>query len=59
MRRVGRVFEEEQLSLAEECCVSKVDPDGIVKEYINKDIGKQISLICFNSAFCSDYPCQM
>ena len=59
MRREGKVFQQGQLALAEEFCNSKADPDSIVKEHINKDIGKQISLILFNSADFSDSPCQM
>ena len=58
MRRVGKVFEQGQLSLEEEFCISKADPDSIVKVYTNKDIGKQISLIC-ELAICSDLPCQI
>ena len=57
MRREGKVFEAEQLSLAEEFCNSKAEPDSIVKEYINKDIGKQISLILFISAGFVGSPC--
>ena len=54
MRKAGKVFEQEQLSLVEEYCISKADQDSIVKEYTNKDIGQEISLICFNSAICSN-----
>ena len=57
MRRSVKVFEQEQLSLVEEYCISK--SDSIVKEYTNKDIVKQISLKCFNSAVCSNSPCQI
>ena len=57
MRREGKVFEAEQLSLAEEFCNSKAEPDSIVKVYINKDIGKQISLILFISAGFLGSPC--
>ena len=42
MRRAVKVFEQEQLSLIEEYCISKAD--SIVKDYTNKDISKQISL---------------
>ena len=59
MKKEGKVFQQEQLLLAEEFCNSKADPDSIVKEYINKDIGKQISLILFNSADFSDSPYHM
>ena len=57
MRREGKVFEAEQLSLAEEFCNSQAEPDRIVKEYINKDMGKQISLILFISAGFVGSPC--
>ena len=49
MRKEGKLFEAEQLSLAEEFCNSKADPDSIVKEYINKDISNEISLLLFIS----------
>ena len=49
MRKEGKLFEAEQLSLAEKFCNSKADPDSIVKEYINKDISNEISLLLFIS----------
>ena len=36
MRRVGKVFEQEELSLAEEFCISKAHPDGVVKNSSTK-----------------------